>query len=188
MPSAAADHVYDAVEYFVSGFRGFFRVFQVFPYAFRGLYSVFLECFPRPFQRGRVRGGEAAGNGRRLVTDHVGEQQGDGGGGVDQLRQAAAFEDRDVLSYAVDLLYIRPAFEKIGGQLLQVFYFYRWRRVRQKRRRPAADEGQQQVTFSKRFGELAGFVRRLHAAFVGFGGVRRRRFPGSPGLRRGHLW
>ena len=39
-----------------------------------------------------------------------------------QVHQAAALQHGDMLSYRVDLLYIRPAPEQVRGQLFEIFY------------------------------------------------------------------
>ena len=109
------------------GFGGLRGVLQVLGDALGRFYAVAFEHPSRVVEGRRVWGGEAAGYRGRVVAHHVGEEEGEGGRGVGERHQAAAFEHGDVLADGVDLAYVRPASQQRPGELLQVREL-NWRR------------------------------------------------------------
>src|SRR5215211_1882457 len=86
-----------------------------------------------------------------------------------QPREAAALQHGDVLPYGVDLPYIRTAPEEVSCELLQVSQLDGRRRIREQRRRPARDQGEQQISLPQGPGQILYLPRRLHAPFVRLG-------------------
>jgi hypothetical protein len=76
VPAAAADTVHDVLEDWVVRCRGLLSVLQVIHDALGWFYAVALQHAPGVIEGGRVGGCQAAGDGRRLVADHVREQEG----------------------------------------------------------------------------------------------------------------
>ena len=97
MTATAAEGVHDALEDVVVRRGGLLRVAQVRRDALRRLYPVALQDASGVFEGRRVWGRKAARDGRRVVADHVGEQEGYGRGRVGETHEAATLQDRDVL-------------------------------------------------------------------------------------------
>jgi hypothetical protein len=107
---AAADQdVGDAFEDGVAGLRSLRGVLQTLSHALRRLQGLALHDLRDVFQGSRVGGAQAAGDGRELVAHHVGEEEGEGPGRGGQAHQTTTFKYREVLSYGVDLFYVRAA-------------------------------------------------------------------------------
>src|SRR5829696_1611243 len=106
-------------------------------HAIRWFYAVALQYAPGVVEGRRIRGCEAARDGRGLVADHVREQEGDGRGRMGEPREPSALQDRSVLPHGVDLPYICPAPEKVPRKLLQIPKLDRRSRVGEQRRGPA---------------------------------------------------
>jgi hypothetical protein len=152
-----------------AGLRGLLGVAQVPGDALRRLYPVALQDLPRLLEGRRVGGGEAARYGRGVVAYDVREEEGEGGGGGCQARQAAALEDRNVLADGVDLAYIRPAPEEVSRERFQVREGYGRGGVGKERRGAAGDQGEQEVPVPEGSRELLGPARGLHALLVRLG-------------------
>ena len=175
-PAAAYDHVRELLEGFVAGLGGLMFPFEVIGDALGGIYLVAFEHTLDVFERRRVRGGEAAADGRGLVADDVGEQERHDVSGRGAPDEVATLQGRDVLTDGVDLTYLRPAPQECSIELFEIFEADIGGCVGQERRRPAGDEDQQEVPFLQALQEFLSSLGCLDAALVGL------RMPGDDGL------
>ena len=91
------------------------------------------------------------------------------GAGMGETYEAAALQDRDVLSDGVDLPDISPAPQEVARKSLQVGQLDGRRRVREQRRSPARDQGEKQIPLLQRLDKLLYLSSRLYAPLVGLG-------------------
>ena len=119
------------------------------------------------FELRRVRGGEAAAYGRGLVADDIREQERDYLSRGRPPHESPPFKVETCLRTVLISPIVRPAPQERTGELLEVFEGDAGSRVRQKRRSPAGDEDQQEVTILQPIQKLLNPFGRPDAPLVG---------------------